>query len=73
MKHKIKKVHHRWHSTWGKGTIVIGMLMIFLAWLIYKYFEYPFLKDSYPQILGFGIILVIAGMIFTFFGKKMDV
>ena len=68
-----RKIHKRWKTGFGRGSIIIGIVMILLAWIFYSYVESPFFHQSFEEILGFGIIAIIAGIIFTFFGKKIDI
>ena len=66
-----KKIKSRWNS-FGRGSVIVGTLMVFLAWIIFNYITNPFIHQSFEEILGFGFILIITGLIFVFFGKKLE-
>lgn len=66
-----KKIKSRWDS-FGRGSVIAGIVMVILAWIIYSYITSPFLHQSFEEVLGFGIILIITGIIFVFFGKKLE-
>lgn len=68
-----KKIHKRWQTGFGRGSIIIGFIMAILAYIMYAYVHNDFFHQSYEELLGFGIIAIIAGIIFTFFGKKINI
>ncbi len=59
-------------SQFGRNSIIAGLGMSLIAFFIYKFVRWNFLYQSYQEILGFGLIAIIIGIIYIFFGKKIN-
>jgi hypothetical protein len=68
-KNTIKK---RWHTHFGSGSIISGLIAILIAFIIYKFVKIEFFFASFENLVGLGIILIIAGLIFILFGKRIQ-
>ena len=71
MKHK-SKVKSRSKQSFGKNALLVGFTSIGIGLLIYNFVGIPWLFDSFQELIGFGLISIIAGLFFIFFGKKAN-
>jgi uncharacterized membrane protein YqhA len=69
----MNKINYRWHRTFGRWTIIAGILSLVIAYLIYKFITIKFIYEAYPNLVGLGIITIFAGIIFILSGKKVPI
>ena len=68
-----KKLKYRYKSSWGRGLLLTGGLSVLIGFLVYKYVTLDWIYQSYQEIVGFGLISIIAGIIYILGGKKTKI
>jgi len=69
MKKKLKK---RFGSVWVKTSLLAGLLLVLVSFLIYKFIEIEFWVRAWEEVFGVGMALIALGIIFVFTGRRFN-
>ena len=70
---KKTKLKSRFKKGFGINALIVGALAIFGGLGIYKYITMDWLYQSYQELIGFGLISIIAGLVYLFLGRKSNI
>lgn len=63
----------RLKRAFSKNAFLIGIIAVLSGLAIYKWVSIEWLFQSYQELVGFGLLSIIAGIVYLLFGRKAEI